>query len=49
MDRLRDWTVWHMLDEDTAVVVITDIVKTESVVAAAVIFELFGYCKGGTS
>ena len=32
-----DWTVWHMLDEDTAVVVITDIVITESVVAAAVV------------
>ena len=34
---IDDWTVWHMLDEDTAVVVITDIVITESVVAAAVV------------
>ena len=32
---VEDWTDWHMLDEDTAVVVVTDIVITESVVAAA--------------
>ena len=31
------WTVWHTLEEETAVVVITDVVMTESVVAAAVV------------
>ena len=35
--QLVDWTVWQVLEEDMAVVVITDVVITESVVAAAVV------------